>query len=142
MTINVVYRVQCSGPCRRWLSIPDGYEPGEDLPLAALEPRPTAARAGMWPDETAARRAAFAAGWSGGTCPDCRAGVTVSEARQDPTQDGTAEPDPVPCDGCGHPEHPAHECPTTQYGERCACDEPVPAHVARAGQPETDSESR
>jgi hypothetical protein len=31
------------------------------------------------------------------------------------------------CDGCGHPEHPAHQCPVTRYGERCACDEPVGA---------------
>ncbi|MFF7452142.1 MULTISPECIES: hypothetical protein [unclassified Streptomyces] len=72
-SIEVVYRVRCSGPCRRWLSIPEDYESGEDLPLAALEPMPTAARAGMWPDETAARRAAWAAGWSGGMCPDCGA---------------------------------------------------------------------
>lgn len=78
MTIELVYRVRCSGPCRRWLSLPDGYGPGEDIPLAALEPQPTAARAGMWPDETAARRAAFAAGWSSGTCPDCAAGARQS----------------------------------------------------------------
>lgn len=71
MTITPVYRVQCSGPCRRWLSPPDGYEPGTDLPLAALVGKPTAEHAGLWPDETAARRAALAAGWSGGTCPDC-----------------------------------------------------------------------
>lgn len=87
MTINVVYRVQCSGPCRRWLSLPDDYEPGEDVPLAALVPQPTAARAGMWPDETAARRAAFAAGWSGGTCPDCRAEAQDAPRREPhPTQ--------------------------------------------------------
>lgn len=73
MAIELVYRVRCSGPCRRWLSLPDGYEPGDGIPLAALEPQPIAARAELWPDETAARRAAFAAGWSGGTCPDCRA---------------------------------------------------------------------
>lgn len=90
MTINAVYRVQCSGPCRRWLSLPDGYEPGEDFPLAALEPQPTAARAGMWPDENAARRAAFAAGWSSGTCPDCRA-----EAEQDAPR---VEPHPTEAD--------------------------------------------
>lgn len=30
-----------------------------------------------------------------------------------------------PCDGCGHPEHPARECPVVRYGERCACDEPI-----------------
>jgi hypothetical protein len=86
MTINVVYRVQCSGPCRRWLSIPDGYGPGEDIPLAALEAQPTAARAGMWPDEHAARRAAFAAGWSSGTCPDCRADQPAAETQQDGAQ--------------------------------------------------------
>lgn len=80
MTIIPVYRVQCSGPCRRWLSLPDDHEPGEDVPLAALIPQPTAARAGMWPDETAARYAAFAAGWSSGTCPDCKSAV---EAQQD-----------------------------------------------------------
>lgn len=85
MTITPVYRVQCSGPCRRWLSLPDDYEPGEDVPLAALVPQPTAARAGMWPDETAARYAAFAAGWSSGTCPDCAAGAQTQDApRREP----------------------------------------------------------
>ncbi|MFJ8006153.1 hypothetical protein [Streptomyces fagopyri] len=32
-----------------------------------------------------------------------------------------------PCDGCGHPTHPARECPVASYGERCACDEPITA---------------
>lgn len=74
MPITPVYRVQCPGPCRRWLSIPDGYEPGGDLPLAALVPMPTAGRAGLRPDVTAARHAAAAAGWAGDCCcPDCRA---------------------------------------------------------------------
>ncbi|MFE3031540.1 hypothetical protein ACFXKY_07815 [Streptomyces canus] len=87
MTIELVYRVRCSGPCRRWLSLPDDYEPGEDIPLAALEPKPTAARAGMWPDEHAARRAAFAAGWSSGICPDCRATEQDTPRREPhPTQ--------------------------------------------------------
>lgn len=36
-------------------------------------------------------------------------------------------PESAPCDGCGHPAHRAHQCPVTQYGERCACDEPVGA---------------
>jgi len=80
VTIELVYRARCDGPCRGWLSIPDDYQPGEDLPLAALETRPTAARAGMWPDETAARRAAWAAGWSRGVCPDC--GALEQEAPQ------------------------------------------------------------
>jgi hypothetical protein len=108
MTINVVYRVQCSGPCRRWLSLPDGYEPGEDLPLAALEPKSTAARAGMWPDETAARRAAFAAGWSSGTCPDCR-----SEA-----QDKGAEPGTQPCDFMDADPCPISQCCKRDTAER------------------------
>ncbi|MFD4596781.1 hypothetical protein ACFWPQ_01985 [Streptomyces sp. NPDC058464] len=34
------------------------------------------------------------------------------------------------CDGCGHPTHPADQCPVTRYGERCACDEPITAKEA------------
>ena len=75
MPITPVYRVQCSGPCRRWLSLPDGYQPGEDIPLAALTAQPTAAHAGMWPTPTAARRAAHCAGWSGDRCFDCSSEV-------------------------------------------------------------------
>jgi hypothetical protein len=41
-----------------------------------------------------------------------------------------------PCDGCGHPEHPARQCPVTLYGERCACDEPL---AGEAQQPETQA---
>lgn len=37
-----------------------------------------------------------------------------------------------PCDGCGHPEHSARECPVTLYGERCACDEPLAAEAPPA----------
>jgi hypothetical protein len=79
MPIAPVWRVQCSGPCRRWLSIPDGYQPGEDIPLAALVPKPTAERAGLWPSEQAARRAAHCAGWSGDRCPDCRSAAGAAE---------------------------------------------------------------
>lgn len=87
MTIELVYRVRCSGPCRGWLSLPDDHGPGDDILLAALEVRPTAARAGMWPDETAARRAAFAAGWSRGTCPDCQIAAEDAPRREPhPTQ--------------------------------------------------------
>ena len=125
--IKPVYRVQCSGPCRRWLSIPKSYQPGEDIPHAALEPQPTAARAGMWPDESAALYAAFGAGWSSGTCPDCRVGVPVRQAQKDePVVAVHAAPNPSPaaaealgalvdvakqqaaCD-FGHP-HPEHPC--------------------------------
>lgn len=41
----------------------------------------------------------------------------------------------TPCDGCGHPEHPAHECPVTLYGEHCACDEPQPEEAAPPREP-------
>lgn len=30
------------------------------------------------------------------------------------------------CEGCGHPVHRARQCPAGLYGERCACDEPLP----------------
>jgi len=166
--ITPVYRVQCSGPCRRWLSIPESYQPGDEIPHAALEPQPTAARAGMWPDETAARYAAFGAGWSGGTCPDCCAGVPVNKAQQDPAPGGEAKlpppegPEYTPC-ACSHiePEHEpnAGECYScdceayrpeaqrdlTQDGPPCIPDHSVPVYcpgcaaaVARPGQPETD----
>lgn len=45
--------------------------------------------------------------------------------RPEPSDGRTPAP-AQPCDGCGHPEHPARECPAMEYGERCACDEPVP----------------
>ena len=79
MPITPVYRVQCSGPCRRWLSLPDDYEPGEAIPFDALTLQPTAARAGMWPSLAAARRAARWAGWHDDRCPECSA--TVGDAR-------------------------------------------------------------
>lgn len=87
MTIELVYRVRCSGPCRGWLSTPDDYDLFEEVPLAALEPKPTAARAGMWPDEAAARRAEWAAGWSRGMCPDCGTATEAAPRREPhPTQ--------------------------------------------------------
>lgn len=49
-----------------------------------------------------------------------------------------AQPETPECDGCGHPVHPARECPVTLYGERCACDEPV----AVEAQPQSDTETR
>jgi hypothetical protein len=47
---------------------------------------------------------------------------------------GTPHGEEAPlCDGCGHPEHVANECPVTQYGERCPCDEPVAAEAQQDG---------
>ena len=61
--IKPVFRVQCDGPGREWLSLPDGHVPGTDLPADTLVAAPTAERAGNWPDEKAAKRATIAAGW-------------------------------------------------------------------------------
>lgn len=80
MPIRSAYRVQCSGPCHGWLSIPDGYQPGEDVPLAALAPKPTAERAGLWQSKNDARYAAHRAGWSGDLCPDCTLARSVNHA--------------------------------------------------------------
>lgn len=61
--IKPVFRVQCDGPGKEWLSLPDDYVPGTDLPADTLVAAPTAERAGNWPDEKAAKRAAIGAGW-------------------------------------------------------------------------------
>ena len=51
--------------------------------------------------------------------------VYASPARGAVKQQPAAADTEETCDGCGHPKHPARECPVTQYGERCACDEPI-----------------
>lgn len=61
--IKPVYRVQCDGPGKEWLSLPGSYVPGTDLPSDTLIAAPTAERAGNWPDEKSAKRAAIGAGW-------------------------------------------------------------------------------
>ena len=61
--IKPVYRVQCDGPDKEWLSLPEGYVPGTDLMADALIAADTAERAGNWPEERAAQRAAIGAGW-------------------------------------------------------------------------------
>lgn len=61
--IQPVYRVQCDGPGREWLSLPAGYLLGTDLSPGALVAVPTAERAGNWPGEKEAKRAAIDAGW-------------------------------------------------------------------------------
>lgn len=57
MTIKAVFRVQCDGPCKGWLSLPDTLLYGDLVTL------PSAERAGNWPGERAARRAALGNGW-------------------------------------------------------------------------------
>jgi hypothetical protein len=82
MSIRAVFRVQCDGPGREWLSPPEDHVPGRAYDGSTLIAAPTAERAGLWPGERAARTAALAAGWvpasrhlGPGTlmCPACAA---------------------------------------------------------------------
>lgn len=60
--IRAVFRVQCDGPCKGWLSVPP-HLIGRDFLPEALTIEPTAVHAGNWPGERAARIAAQSAGW-------------------------------------------------------------------------------
>lgn len=83
MTIKAVFRVQCDGPCKGWLSLPDDYRytVGTTTRYEDLVTRPRPQRAGTWPGERAARRAATGNGWVQGhvgvkdgygwLCPAC-----------------------------------------------------------------------
>jgi hypothetical protein len=63
MTIRAVFRVQCDGPCKGWLSISPEYAGREILPdMMTVEP--TAVHAANWPGERAARLGALGAGWT------------------------------------------------------------------------------
>ena len=66
MSIKPVYRVQCSGPCKGWLSPPDDHPIGADIYHDQLVVKPTAEHAGLWPTWDAAYRAAGGAGWVDG----------------------------------------------------------------------------
>lgn len=63
MTIRAVFRVQCDGPCKGWLSLPNDHAPGADVRHEDLTTEPTAILAANWPGERAARIAAQNAGW-------------------------------------------------------------------------------
>lgn len=84
--IKPVYRVQCDGPGREWLALPDDYTPGTDLPHDTLIAAPTAERAGNWPGEKEAKRAAIGARWrhpmdsadfTDWLCPGCQSAGPV-----------------------------------------------------------------
>lgn len=62
MTIRAVFRVQCDGPCKGWLSVPPELI-GKDITHDQLTVEPTAVHAGNWPGERAARVAAVNSGW-------------------------------------------------------------------------------
>jgi len=78
VTVNAVFRVQCDGPCRGWLSPPDGYHYtlGTETRYAELVVRPEAERACTWTGERSARRAAQGSGWDvqpgRWLCPACK----------------------------------------------------------------------
>lgn len=76
VTVRAVFRVQCDGPCKGWLSLPDTYTLGAPVTNEELVLCPTAARAAMWSGERKARRAAQCNGWSVRPgmwlCPECR----------------------------------------------------------------------
>lgn len=105
MSIRAVFRVQCDGPGKEWLSWPKDYVLGTDLPDEILVAEPTAIRACNWPSDHAARAAALGAGWftrlTPGVsdvqwwCPGCRIGF--------------------------HPKHPAS-------GPVCICTHPKSQH--------------
>lgn len=63
MSIKAVFRVQCDGPCKGWLSRTEDYVPGTEALPEHNEVLPTAERAWLWPGERAARIAAVSAGW-------------------------------------------------------------------------------
>lgn len=63
MSIKAVFRVQCDGPCKGWLSRTEDYVLGTEVLPEHNEVLPTAERAWMWPGERAARIAAVSAGW-------------------------------------------------------------------------------
>lgn len=100
MTIRTVFRVQCDGPCRGWLSVPPELI-GKDTPATALTIEPTAVHAGNWPGERAARIAALGAGWTRDRndfseprrwlCPSCSVNPL-----------GIVLPPNPPCDRVGH----------------------------------------
>lgn len=63
MSIRQVFRVQCDGPGKEWLSYTEDYVPGTDIESRHEVAAPTAERAFNWPTEHAARVAALKAGW-------------------------------------------------------------------------------
>lgn len=82
MSIKAVFRVQCDGPGREWLSLTPDYRPGTDILPHHVVAEPTAERACNFPGERAARRGALDAGWRYGflytsrtswLCPGCQA---------------------------------------------------------------------
>lgn len=78
MTVKAVFRVQCDGPCKGWLSLREGYVPGTDILPGDQIVTPTAELACNWPDTRSAMSAALAHGFRrvparlGLVCPACR----------------------------------------------------------------------
>lgn len=77
MGCRPVFRVQCDGPCRQWLSRREDTPFGVDLGPEYHVLRLTAERAFNWPGEGAARATALWLGWRVSSdrwlCPECAA---------------------------------------------------------------------
>ena len=113
------YHAADDGRC--WFTVDHGL-PGSNL-VCPCAPRKLDA------DETPTLRERHRAAWNALTPAEQAARIAALDAI-----DGEAQR----CDGCGHPEHPANECPDVLYGERCACDEPITA----AGAPQDGAQDR
>lgn len=80
--ITPVYRVQCDGPGREWLAVPDDYALGTDLRHEALVVAPIADGPGPGPTEKAAKRAAVGAGWRPAQTATSRPGSALDARAQ------------------------------------------------------------
>lgn len=137
MSIKAVFRVQCDGPCKGWLSRTENYVLGTDINPEHNEVLLTAERAWLWSGERAARIAAQDAGWSYMTmrytgdrlmCPKCREnplGVQLPPDRGQVaalirTQAGSL-PVPKPCKECTHIHQGRYICGHTMTGYPCIC---------------------
>lgn len=87
-------------------------------------------------------------------CPECRmphdltpgmarvcASILASIADRDAVErSAAADTSEETCDGCGHTPHPADQCQSFTFNERCECDEPTAA-VERAATADADEET-
>lgn len=130
MSIRAVFRVQCDGPGREWLSLTPDYRPGTDILPRHVVAAPTAERACNFPGERAARGGALAAGWRYGflhttrtswLCPGCQANpLGIKLPPSTPEQVAAVESGVMPGSGldpdddgrdlCGHGDEPDETC--------------------------------
>lgn len=93
-SIRAAFRVQC-GKCDGWMSVPEDYKLGTDLPSDMLTVRPTADRAALYPGEGSARSAARYAGWRPDHTKEHGSGVLLCPACKPNPLGIVLPPDPV-----------------------------------------------